>query len=88
MNTLKAEEVHFTDCHLNILLNDGRIVSTPLEWYPELQNATVQQLKNYKFICRSTGIEWEDLDYHLSIESMLSFDFISQLPAKRKAVGT
>ena len=76
MNTLKGEEVHFSDSHLNIKLNDGRIISTPLDWYPELQNATVQQLKNYKFICRGTGIEWEALDYHLSIESMLSIGFV------------
>jgi hypothetical protein len=27
----------------------------------------------YKFICQGTGIEWPDLDYHLSIESMLFF---------------
>jgi hypothetical protein len=76
MNTLKGEELHFDDRYLNIKLNDGRIISTPLDWYRELQDATVQQLKNYKFICRGTGIEWEDLDYHLSIESMLSADFI------------
>ncbi|WP_374235331.1 MULTISPECIES: DUF2442 domain-containing protein [unclassified Thiocapsa] len=28
---------------------------------------------NYSFICRGTGIEWPDLDYHLSIESMLAY---------------
>ena len=78
MNILKAKEVHFTDSHLNIKLNDGRIISTPLDWYPELQQATVRELKNYKFICRGTGIEWEGLDYHLSIESMLSANYISQ----------
>jgi hypothetical protein len=77
MNTLKAEEVHFTASHLNTRLNDGRIISTPLEWFPELQGATVQQLKSYKLICRGTGIEWNELDYHLSIESMLSANFIS-----------
>ncbi len=26
---------------------------------------------NYKLICLNTGIEWEELDYHLNIESML-----------------
>ena len=37
----------------------------------------LEVIKNYKFICRGTGIEWEGLDYHLSIESMLSANFIS-----------
>lgn len=77
MNTLAAKEVHFTDSHLTITLNDGRIISTPMDWYPELNNATVLQLKNYTFICRGTGIEWEELDYHLSIESMLCTGYIA-----------
>ena len=76
MSTLKIKDVHFTDSYLNIKLNDGRIISTPLDWYRELQDATVKQLKDYKLICRGTGIEWEDLDYHLSVESMLSVEYI------------
>ena len=35
-------------------------------------NATLTQLTRYHFICRGTGIEWPELDYHLSIEAMLS----------------
>lgn len=77
MNTLKAKEVHFTDRYLEITLNDGRIISSPLEWYRELQGATLQQLKNFKLICRGTGIEWEELDCHLSVESMLTTGFVS-----------
>lgn len=30
------------------------------------------QLTAYRFICRGTGIEWPELDYHLSIEAMLT----------------
>jgi hypothetical protein len=78
MTILKGKNVTFTDSHLNIELNDGRIVSTPMAWYPELQKATIPQLKNYRFICRGTGIEWEDIDYHLSIESMLSSHYIAK----------
>lgn len=32
------------------------------------------QLKNYTFICLGSGIEWEELDYQLSIESMLHLE--------------
>jgi hypothetical protein len=71
MNTLKGKKVTFDDTHLNVELSDGRIISTPLDWYPELKKATVNQLKNYSFICKNTGIEWDDLDYHLSIEAMI-----------------
>ena len=72
MSTLvKGKAVHFDDQHLRVELEDGRIILTPMDWYPELQHAAYQQLKNYQFICRGTGIEWLELDYHLSIEMML-----------------
>lgn len=71
MNILKIIKVNFDDSYLNVMLEDGRIVSTPLTWYPELQHATLEQLKNYKLICKNTGIEWVDIDYHLSVEGMM-----------------
>jgi len=71
--TLKGKAVHFDDRYLHVELEDGRVISTPMDWYPELQTATLKQLSQYEFICRKTGIEWEDLDYQLSIESMLGY---------------
>ena len=72
MNGLtKGKEVNFDNNYLHVKLEDDRIISTPLNWYKPLKNASQSQLKNYKFICMDTGIEWEELDYHLNIESML-----------------
>ena len=68
---IKGKEVHFDDEYLHVILEDKRIISTPSEWYEPLKNATLSQLKAYKLICMDTGIEWEALDYHLNIESML-----------------
>jgi hypothetical protein len=68
---IKGKEVHFDESYLHVKLQDDRIISTPIEWYPPLKKATLSQLKNYKLICMNTGIEWEELDYHLNIESML-----------------
>lgn len=72
--SIKGKEVHFDDTYLHVKLSDERIISTPLSWYEPLKNATLTQLKNYTFICLGTGIEWEELDYHLSIESMLQLE--------------
>jgi hypothetical protein len=72
---IKGKEVHFDDTYLHVKLEDERIISTPISWYKPLQEATLTQLKNYTLICLNTGIEWEELDYHLNIESML---FVSQ----------
>ena len=74
MNILvKGKSVHFDDRFLHVELEDGRLISTPMDWYTALQEATVKEVSNYVFICQNTGIEWPGLDYHLSIESMLNF---------------
>ncbi len=76
--SVKGKAVHFDDRYLHVELEDGRIILTPMSWYKELQAGTFKQLANYQFICQGTGIEWAELDYHLSIESML----LSQLNQK------
>lgn len=68
---IKGKEVHFDDTYLHVKLEDDRIISTPIDCYQPLKKATLAQLKNYKLICLNTGIEWEELDYHLNIENML-----------------
>ena len=70
---IKGKEVHFDDEYLHVKLEDNRIISTPMEWYQPLKKASIAELKDYKFICMNTGIEWESIDYHLNIESMLEF---------------
>jgi hypothetical protein len=71
MNGLTAKQVHVDEQFLHVDLVDGRRISTPLDWYPELLNASIKQVKDYCLICDGTGIEWNALDYHLSVESML-----------------
>jgi hypothetical protein len=79
MNTLvRGKYVRFDDRYLHVELEDGRIISTPISWYKELQEASLLQLADYKFICQGTGIEWTVLNYHLSIASML----VSQIQTK------
>ncbi len=68
---LKGKSVSFNDKYLHVELDDGRIISTPMSWYKELQDASFKQLTNYNLICNGTGVEWPDIDHHLSIESMI-----------------
>jgi len=75
---IKGKSVHFDDRYLSVELEDGRVILTPMAWYKELESATFKQLNSYRFICQNTGVEWADLDYHLSIESML----LSQVMSK------
>ena len=70
-SSIIGKKVSFDEGYLHVELTDGRIISTPLDWYPDLQRGTLAQLRNCSLICRGTGIEWPDIDYHLSIEAML-----------------
>jgi hypothetical protein len=70
MRGFTGKNVHFDDTHLHVELEDGRIISTPMKWYPELEAAPVKAIRNYCFICDGAGIEWPTIDYHLSIEAM------------------
>lgn len=74
---IRGVELRFDEEYLHVKREDGRIISTPLSWYNPLKEATISQLKDYRFICMDSGIEWEALDYQLSIESMLAGQKIS-----------
>jgi hypothetical protein len=73
---IKGTEVHFDEEYLHVKLEDNRIISTPLNWYEPLKNASISQLKDYNLICLNTGIEWKSIDYHLNIENMLEISLI------------
>ncbi len=57
------------DASLHVKLADGRLIATPLWWYPSLQSATHAQRNNMELMF--SGIHWPDLDEDLSIDGML-----------------
>ncbi|WP_133512197.1 DUF2442 domain-containing protein [Candidatus Thiosymbion oneisti] len=66
----KCKNIKLDNHRLHVELEDGRIISTPLSWYPALLSATDEQRKNYKLIGRRTMVEWAELDLHLDIEEI------------------
>lgn len=66
-----AADVSFDDDAMYLRLLDGRVVGVPLAWFPALQNATVEQRRNWSLIGRGVGIYWEDLDEDISVEGLL-----------------
>jgi hypothetical protein len=57
---------------LMVELNDGRMISVPLAWYPRLLQATQQERQNWRLIGQGQGIHWEDLDEDISVENLLT----------------
>ncbi len=67
---LHVKSVSFTATELVVVLADGRKISTPLDWYPRLKNASAAARQNYEII--PMGIHWPDLDEDLSVAGMLA----------------
>ena len=66
-----AVAVNFSEDMICLILDDGREVKTPLEFYPKLARANQEQLNNFRLIGGGTGIHWKELDEDLSVESIV-----------------
>ena len=78
MNTLTinksklATNISFSESKMTIYFEDGRELSVPLEWFPRLRKATLNQLQKWRFIGNGEGIHWKELDEDISIENLLT----------------
>lgn len=52
-----------------VTLSDGRVIATPLAWYPWLAQAAPEQQANIELL--PDGIYWNALDEGLEVEGML-----------------
>ena len=78
MSTLTAvktdehvKDVQVTPDTLTVSLRDGRVISTPLFWFPRLLKATAQQQAKWEPCGGGYGIYWPAIDEHLSVEGLL-----------------
>lgn len=66
-----ALKVWFTAEKMNLLLEDGREISIPLEWFPVLLKANEAQRNNWRLIGGGEGIHWDDLDEDILVDALL-----------------
>jgi hypothetical protein len=66
-----AVGVETTDSVLRVTLADGRELSAPLEWFPRLRDATVEQRGHWRLIGGGEGIHWPDVDEDIAIATLL-----------------
>ena len=79
MNTLAIElevpdavDVEVSEDTLSVELSDGRTISVPVDWYPRLTHATVEERANWRIIGKGHGIHWGDIDEDISVEGLLA----------------
>jgi hypothetical protein len=84
---IRAAKVTVNRRTLTVNLQDGRSLRVPLKWFPDLKNATSEQLADHRLIGDGVGIHWESLGVDLSVQGLL-FDSppISESPEKPKRV--
>lgn len=66
-----AVKVRFRDETLVVQLSDGREISAPLEWFPRLRDATVEQRNNWRLIAKGIGINWAGVDEDIAVNTLL-----------------
>ncbi|AFL80983.1 Protein of unknown function (DUF3532) [Aequorivita sublithincola DSM 14238] len=67
-----AVSLSFENYKMEIVFEDSRELSIPLEWFPKLRNATENELNNWRFIGDGEGVHWKDLDEDILIENLLN----------------
>ena len=69
--TGKAVNVWFDESRMFVMLEDGREISIPINWFPTLRDSTPEQRNNWRFIGDGEGIHWDDLDEDILVEGLL-----------------
>ncbi len=70
---VSAKAVWFDDNRIFIELKDGRIIGSPIEWFPNLRKGTIGQMKKYELWEDGKWIHWEELNEDLSAEGFLNY---------------
>ena len=78
MSTLVTERevyavaVQLSEDALTVSLDDGRILSVPVAWYPRLLHGSKTEREQYELIGDGEGIHWPALNEDISIEGLLA----------------
>jgi hypothetical protein len=67
----RARTVELVPDAFVVHLEDGRSLTTPLEWFPRLRDATPEQREKWRLIGGGIGIHWTDLDEDISVAGLL-----------------
>lgn len=71
METAAATKVRVSDEALIVQLQDGRVVSVPLAWYPRLVEGSAAERRRWELIGPGVGIHWPALDEDISVDGLL-----------------
>jgi hypothetical protein len=65
-------DLQFSDESLSVHLNDGRIISLPLEFYPRLLEGTSTERQHWQLVGHGSGVYWFELDEQITVDGILA----------------
>lgn len=71
----RVKDVEFIDGKLSVMIEDGRTVIIPLDWYPRLGHATKAELDDWRVFEDVDGrdiIFWESIDELIPVVALLT----------------
>lgn len=69
--TVRITNVLVKDDHIELFLDDRRIISFPLDWSPRLRHGTPAEQNRWELIGRGIGVHWPELDEDISLAGVL-----------------
>jgi hypothetical protein len=67
----KVKDVRTSAGKLTVWLDDGRVLTLPLAWFPSLVESTVAERATWRPCGAGQGIHWPAIDYYLEVEALL-----------------
>ena len=67
----RVADVAVSEDRLDVRLRDGRVISTPLAWFPRLAQAPIEQRQVWEPSAAGLGVHWPLIDEDLSVEGLL-----------------
>lgn len=67
-----AKSVDFDGEMMRVTFADGRVLGVPLQWFPTLHRATVEQRTHYEIAGGGISLHWPELDEDLSVAGLLA----------------
>lgn len=84
----RATHLWFERGRLVVQLQDGRELACPLGFFPRLAAASKEDLADWRFTGRGTGIHWPRLDEDLSIQGLLEGRRAPEADARAEALAS
>jgi hypothetical protein len=69
--TPRILKVSVNNDRLTLDLEDGRVLSIPILWYPRLAYGTEEERQNFQIRGAGFGIHWPELDEDIGVQGLL-----------------